>query len=74
MTGPQNGSRTAPEPEPDARASPSFDPVVIDGGDHACVRLLLELRAHIVGLPVGTVIHLIASDPAAPLDLPACAT
>lgn len=69
MTGPQDGSRTAPEP--DARASPSSGPVVIDGGDRACVRLLLELRARICGLPAGTVIHLIASDPAAPLDLPA---
>jgi hypothetical protein len=35
------------------------------------VRLLLELRAHISGLPAGPVIHLIASDPAAPVDLPA---
>jgi tRNA 2-thiouridine synthesizing protein A len=58
-------------PEPDARVSPSRDPVVIDGGDRACVRLLLELRSRIAGLPGGTVIHLIASDPAAPLDLPA---
>jgi tRNA 2-thiouridine synthesizing protein A len=30
--------------------------VVIDGGDRACVRLLLELRARISGLPDGTVI------------------
>jgi tRNA 2-thiouridine synthesizing protein A len=35
------------------------------------VRLLLELRARISGLPAGTVIHLIASNPAAPIDLPA---
>jgi tRNA 2-thiouridine synthesizing protein A len=45
--------------------------VIIDGGDRACVRLLLELRARISGLPGGTVTHLIASDPAAPIDLPA---
>jgi tRNA 2-thiouridine synthesizing protein A len=45
--------------------------VVINGGDRACVQLLLELRARISGLPGGTVIHLIASDPAAPVDLPA---
>jgi tRNA 2-thiouridine synthesizing protein A len=51
--------------------SPPREPVVIDGGDRACVRLLLELRARISGLPGGTVIHLIASDPAAPIDLPA---
>jgi tRNA 2-thiouridine synthesizing protein A len=53
------------------RLTPPRGPVVIDGGDRACVRLLLELRARICGLPAGTVIHLIASDPAAPLDLPA---
>ncbi|HEU5392436.1 MAG TPA: sulfurtransferase TusA family protein [Streptosporangiaceae bacterium] len=51
--------------------SPPRDPVIIDGGDRACVRLLLELRARISGLPAGTVIHLIASDPAAPVDLSA---
>jgi tRNA 2-thiouridine synthesizing protein A len=51
--------------------SPSAQPVVIDGGDRACAELLLELRARICDLPAGTVIHLIASDPAAPIDLPA---
>jgi tRNA 2-thiouridine synthesizing protein A len=45
--------------------------VVIDGGDRVCVALLLELGARISRLPSGTVIHLIASDPAAPIDLPA---
>jgi cytochrome P450 len=47
------------------------EPVIIDGGGRACVRLLLELRSRISGLPGGTVIHLFASDPAAPIDLPA---
>ncbi|WP_242907103.1 nitrilase-related carbon-nitrogen hydrolase [Actinomadura terrae] len=46
-------------------------PVLIDGGDKSCVRLLLELRGHIAGLGPGTVVHLIATDPAAPIDLPA---
>lgn len=46
-------------------------PLVIDGGDKSCVRLLLELRARIADLPPGTVIHLKATDPAAPIDLPA---
>jgi tRNA 2-thiouridine synthesizing protein A len=46
-------------------------PVVLDGGDRRCVVLLLELRRLITAVPAGTVIHLIASDPAAPLDLPA---
>ena len=45
--------------------------MIIDGGDRACARLLLELRSRTSGLPCGTVIHLIASDPAAPIDLPA---
>ena len=47
------------------------EPVVIDGGDRSCVRLLLELRGHLAGLEPGTVVHLIAGDPAAPIDLPA---
>ncbi|WP_231333388.1 nitrilase-related carbon-nitrogen hydrolase [Actinomadura graeca] len=46
-------------------------PVVIDGGDKACVRLLLELRSHLAELAPGTIVHLIATDPAAPIDLPA---
>jgi hypothetical protein len=33
-------------------------PVVIDGGDRACVALLLELRSRIAQLSPGTVIHL----------------
>lgn len=36
-----------------------------------CVVLLLELRRFITGLPAATVVHMIATDPAAPLDLPA---
>jgi tRNA 2-thiouridine synthesizing protein A len=50
---------------------PSADPVVFDGGDRSCVRLLLELRAFISGLAGGTLVHVIAADPAAPVDLPA---
>lgn len=46
-------------------------PVVIDGQDRSCVRLLLELREHISRHRPGTVIYLIATDPAAPLDLAA---
>ena len=46
--------------------------MIIDGGGRDCVRLLLELRSRSSGRPGGTVIHLIASDPAAPIDLPAC--
>ncbi|QFG20398.1 sulfurtransferase TusA family protein [Actinomadura sp. WMMB 499] len=47
------------------------EPVVIDGGDRACVRLLLELRGRLADLPAGTIVHLIATDPAAPIDIPA---
>ena len=50
---------------------PRDEPVVIDGGDRACIRLLLELREHVTRHRPGTVIHLLASDPAAPLDLAA---
>ncbi|MET8311861.1 sulfurtransferase TusA family protein [Micromonospora sp. NPDC005173] len=46
-------------------------PVVLDGGDRRCVQLLLELRRLTLQVPAGTVVHLIATDPAAPLDLPA---
>ncbi|GAT69807.1 sulfurtransferase tusA [Planomonospora sphaerica] len=46
-------------------------PVVLDGGDRWCVQLLIELRRLVTGLAPGTVVHLIAADPAAPIDLPA---
>jgi tRNA 2-thiouridine synthesizing protein A len=52
-------------------SAPDAPPVVIDGGDRTCVALLIELRGHIMRLAPGTVIHLIASDPAAPIDLAA---
>ena len=45
--------------------------MVLDGGDRTCTALLLELRGHLTRFPPGTVIHLIARDPAAPLDLAA---
>ncbi|SFE68470.1 tRNA 2-thiouridine synthesizing protein A [Actinoplanes philippinensis] len=46
-------------------------PTVLDGGDRRCVLLLIELRKLIATLPPGAVVHLKATDPAAPLDLPA---
>jgi tRNA 2-thiouridine synthesizing protein A len=46
-------------------------PLVIDGTGMLCVVLLLHLRSRIAGAPPGTVVHLIADDPAAPLDLAA---
>ncbi|MEU4220523.1 sulfurtransferase TusA family protein [Actinoplanes sp. NPDC026623] len=46
-------------------------PVVLDGGDRRCVLLLIELRRLTLQVPADTTIHQIATDPAAPLDLPA---
>jgi tRNA 2-thiouridine synthesizing protein A len=46
-------------------------PVVLDGGDRRCVELLIALRRLTLTVPAGTVIHVVATDPAAPLDLPA---
>lgn len=44
---------------------------LIDGGDRACGELLLVLAARARALPPGTQLRLLATDPAAPLDLPA---
>ncbi len=52
-------------------SAPDAPPAVIDGADRTCAALLIELRGHITRLAPGTVIHLIAGDPAAPLDLAA---
>jgi len=46
-------------------------PHVIDGGDRRCVMLLLQLRTHLTDLPPDKIVHIISTDPAAPLDLPA---
>ncbi|MEU7281787.1 sulfurtransferase TusA family protein [Streptomyces sp. NPDC045431] len=45
--------------------------LTVDGTGLLCVTLLLRLRKHIQGAEPGTVVHVIATDPAAPLDLPA---
>lgn len=42
----------------------------MDGTGLLCVTLLLRLRAAIDGTGPGSVVHVIATDPAAPLDLP----
>jgi tRNA 2-thiouridine synthesizing protein A len=46
-------------------------PVLIEGGDLGCARLLVLLRDRARDLPDGTVVHLSTSDPVAPIDLPA---
>ncbi|MFD7687870.1 sulfurtransferase TusA family protein [Streptomyces sp. NPDC059781] len=53
---------TPPPAEPD---------LTVDGTGLLCVTLLLRLRDRIADAPPGTVVHVIATDPAAPLDLPA---
>jgi tRNA 2-thiouridine synthesizing protein A len=45
--------------------------LTIDGTGLLCVTLLLRLRKQIDDAPPGTVVHVVATDPAAPLDLPA---
>ncbi|NUK55326.1 sulfurtransferase TusA family protein [Streptomyces lunaelactis] len=46
-------------------------PLVVDGSGLLCVTLLLRLRREIDGALPGTVVHVKATDPAAPLDLAA---
>ncbi|WP_314612873.1 sulfurtransferase TusA family protein [Streptomyces stackebrandtii] len=53
----------------DSRA-PAPD-LVVDGTGLLCVTLLLRLRKEIEGAAPDTVVHVVATDPAAPLDLPA---
>ncbi|MEU4898687.1 sulfurtransferase TusA family protein [Streptomyces sp. NPDC044780] len=45
--------------------------ITVDGTGLLRVTLLLRLRKRIDGAAPGTVVHVIATDPAAPLDLPA---
>ncbi|MEV7192315.1 sulfurtransferase TusA family protein [Streptomyces sp. NPDC093510] len=45
--------------------------ITVDGTGLLCVTLLLRLRKEIDGAKPGTLVHVIATDPAAPLDLPA---
>ncbi len=43
---------------------------VVDGGELGCGELLLSLVRGIAGLPAGTEVRVVASDPAAPIDIP----
>ncbi|MFI0813280.1 sulfurtransferase TusA family protein [Streptomyces echinatus] len=45
--------------------------LTVDGTGLLCVTLLLRLRKRIDGAPPGTLVHVMATDPAAPLDIPA---
>ncbi|OII64336.1 redox protein, regulator of disulfide bond formation [Streptomyces sp. CC53] len=53
---------TAPTPKAD---------ITVDGTGLLCVTLLLRLLKQREDAPPGAVVHVTASDPAAPLDLPA---
>ncbi|MFF1960658.1 sulfurtransferase TusA family protein [Streptomyces sp. NPDC058220] len=52
----------APIPVPD---------ITVDGTGQLCITLLLRLVARVKDAQPGTVVHVIATDPAGPLDLPA---
>ncbi|TJZ54689.1 sulfurtransferase TusA family protein [Streptomyces piniterrae] len=45
--------------------------MIVDGTGLLCVTLLIRLRAAIAQAEPNTVVHVIATDPAAPLGLPA---
>ncbi|MFJ8107639.1 sulfurtransferase TusA family protein [Streptomyces sp. NPDC096132] len=51
-------------------AAPAGAGLTVDGTGLLCVTLLLRLRRAIDGAAAGTVVHVVATDPAAPLDLP----
>ncbi len=50
---------------------PEVPGLTVDGAGLLCVTLLLRLRAAVADAPAGTLVHVRATDPAAPLDLPA---
>ena len=45
--------------------------LTVNGSGLLCVQLLLQLRTQIAELTPGTIVEVITTDPAAPLDLPA---
>ncbi len=55
---------------PTNHATPVPD-LTVDGTGLLCVTLLLRLRKEIHGAAPGTLVHVVATDPAASLDLPA---
>jgi tRNA 2-thiouridine synthesizing protein A len=61
-------------PERDAIDGPA-DPVPVadawDAGGMGCGELVMALRLRLRDLPAGAVVRVTATDPAAPLDLPA---
>ncbi|MGW3498712.1 sulfurtransferase TusA family protein [Streptomyces sp. NPDC001020] len=69
---PEPGDGLPEQPVAAARAVPPAEAdITVDGTGLLCVTLLLKLRAAVDGADAGTIVHVIATDPAAPLDLPA---
>lgn len=58
-------------PATDSRHEGDSPTITVDGSGLLCIRLLLLLRERITDACAGTLVHIIATDPAAPLDLPA---
>lgn len=58
-------------PDPESTANYDADATAsYDAGATGCGELVLELRFRLADLPRGAVLHLIATDPGAPEDLP----
>ena len=51
--------------------TPAGEPLLVDGTGMLCVTLLMHLHKRITDAAAGAMIHVITTDPAAPLDLPA---
>jgi tRNA 2-thiouridine synthesizing protein A len=60
-----------PDPAAMTTASVPAADITVDGTGLLCVTLLLRLRDRIQHAQPGAIVHIIATDPAAPLDLPA---
>jgi TusA-related sulfurtransferase len=52
-------------------ATPAPADITVDGTGLLCVTLLLRLHPAIDGAEPGALVHVIATDPVAPIDLPA---
>jgi tRNA 2-thiouridine synthesizing protein A len=73
----QGPAAAPPVPPDDAAPAPAARPAAADtwdAGDLACGDLVLDLRLRLRELPSGGVLDLRATDPGAPIDLPAWCT
>ena len=67
---PPSQMHTPPPPESPSDLPPHADRDH-DAGDQGCGELVLELRGVLLSMSPGEVLHVTATDPAAPIDLPA---